>query len=213
MTNTTTDTRFGKFIVFDGIDGAGKSTQIGTVVDFFQKRGEKIVVTREPGGTALGEALRELVLEAPVPIHLETEALLMFAARREHLERVIWPALQAGVHVLSDRFTDATYAYQGGGRGLEADRIALLENWVQRDFRPDLTVIFDIPIEQAKARWRPARIADRFEREGDEFFDRVCRAYRDRAASDRGHYEILDSSTPVDEVRIELIKRLRKHFS
>jgi dTMP kinase len=191
----------GKFITLEGIDGAGKSTHIGGIVDFLQARGKDVVVTREPGGTPLGEKLRALLLSQPM--HIETEALLMFAARREHIAQVIAPALAAGRWVLSDRFTDATYAYQGAGRGMARDRIAALERWVQNGLQPDLTVVFDAPVEVALARLVKAP-ADRFEREDRSFFGRVRAGYLERAAAEPRRLRVVDGSKPSAEVKKEI---------
>jgi dTMP kinase len=194
----------GKFITLDGIDGAGKSTHLAGIVDFLRRRGKEVVVTREPGGTPLGEKLRALLLSHPM--HIETEALLMFAARREHIARVILPALSAGHWVVSDRFTDATYAYQGGGRGMSKDRIAVLEHWVQEQgLRPDLTLIFDVPVEVAKSRLAKSR-SDRFERESQGFFERVRAAYLERAVADPGRVRIVDASRSQPDVEIMVEK-------
>src|SRR5574340_97556 len=175
----------GKFITLEGIDGAGKSTHLAWLIDTLRGRGLTVVATREPGGTPLGEKLRELVLHQPM--ELETEALIMFAARREHLARVIRPALARGEWVVSDRFTDATYAYQGGGRGLSAAKIRALEDWVHPDLQPDATVLLDLPAEVACRRVaNTGQAPDRFEREAEEFFGRVRQAYLDRAAQTPG---------------------------
>ena len=161
----------GKFITLEGVDGAGKSTHVGYVADWLRQQGREVIVTREPGGTPLGESLRELLLHRDMDA--DTELLLMFAARQEHLAALIRPALARGAWVVSDRFTDASYAYQCGGRGIDTARIAALEAWVQRGFQPDLTLLFDVPPEVAEARRSAARTADRFEREADNFFNRV----------------------------------------
>jgi dTMP kinase len=191
----------GKFITLEGIDGAGKSTHIGGIADFLRGRGKDVVVTREPGGTPLGEKLRELLLSQPM--HIETEALLMFAARREHIAQVIAPALAAGRWVLSDRFTDATYAYQGAGRGMARDRIATLERWVQNGLQPDLTVVFDSPVEVALARLIKTR-SDRFEREDRGFFERVRAGYLERAAAEPRRLRVVDGVRALAEVKKEI---------
>jgi dTMP kinase len=191
----------GKFITLEGIDGAGKSTHIGGIAGLLRGRGKDVVVTREPGGTALGEKLRALILSQPM--HIETETLLMFAARREHIAQVIAPALAAGRWVLSDRFTDATYAYQGAGRGMPAAKIAALERWVQDGLHPDLTVVFDAPVEVALARLSQSR-TDRFEREDRGFFERVRAGYLERAAADPRRVRVMDSSRSLPEVRKEI---------
>lgn len=190
----------GKFITLEGIDGAGKSTHHGWLVEELGRRGKRVVQTREPGGTPLGEKLRQILLAEPM--HLETEALLMFAARREHIAEVIEPALARGDWVLCDRFTDASYAYQGGGRGLAVERLALLENWVQGDLQPDLTLLFDVPLDVAQARMAHAqRTLDRFEREKAEFFSRVRQAYLERARRAPGRIWVIDGSGSLDTIK------------
>jgi len=193
----------GKFITLEGVDGAGKSTHMEWIAARLRAAGKKVVVTREPGGTPLGEELRKLLLAQPM--HLETETLLMFAARREHLEKVIRPALAAGIWVLSDRFTDATFAYQGGGRGLALDRIEALENWVHHGLQPDLTLIFDVSVDEAKRRRTAATAApDRFEQEDLAFFDRVRSVYRERANRYPRRIHLIDASQSVDDIRKSL---------
>jgi dTMP kinase len=190
----------GKFITLEGVDGAGKSTHLDWIAMRLKAAGKKVVVTREPGGTPLGEELRKLLLAQPM--HLETETLLMFAARREHLERVILPALAAGTWVLSDRFTDATFAYQGGGRGLDLQRIEILENWVHQGLQPDLTLIFDLSVEEAKRRRLAATSApDRFEQEDLDFFARVRSVYLARAARYPYRIRVVDASRSVEDIR------------
>ena len=184
--------RQGKFITFEGIDGAGKSTHIEGVAELIRARGFNVVSTREPGGTPLGEKLRELLLHEPM--HLETEAMLMFAARQAHLDAVIRPALARGDWVLSDRFTDATYAFQGGGRGVPFARIAALENWVQQGLQPDRTFLFDVPLATAQARMQGVRQLDRFEQEASDFHARVRDAYLRRAADEPQRFYLLESS-------------------
>ncbi|MFM7670414.1 MAG: dTMP kinase, partial [Betaproteobacteria bacterium] len=157
----------GKFITFEGVDGAGKSTHITAFAEALRQHGKTVVTTREPGGTPLGEKLRGLLLHEPM--HLETEALLMFAARREHLAQLIMPALVRGDWVISDRFTDASFAYQGGGRGLSLDKLSQLEQWVHGDLQPDLTLLFDVPLEVARERLQNSRDLDKFEQEQEDF--------------------------------------------
>ncbi len=182
----------GRFVTFEGIDGAGKSTQIEVVAESLRARGVPLVITREPGGTPLGEKLRELLLtEAMSP---EVETLLLFAARSQHLAQVIRPALAAGQWVLCDRFTDATYAYQCGGRGLGEDKVASLEQWVHPDLQPDLTLLFDIPPRIAAQRRALARAADRFETEEVSFFDAVRREYLRRAEREPSRFRVLDGT-------------------
>ena len=191
----------GKFITLEGVDGAGKSTHVGWIADLLRSSGVELVVTREPGGTQLGEQLRALVLSEPM--HIDTETLVMFAARREHMAQLILPALDAGQWVLSDRFTDATFAYQGGGRQMPAERIAALEAWVQGDFQPDLTLVFDVPLEVAESR-RAGRSGDRFEAEDRLFFERVREGYLRRAREFPRRVKVIDSAKSVDQIRKEL---------
>ena len=171
----------GRFITLEGVDGAGKSTHLPALAEALRARGLPVIVTREPGGTALGERLRDLVLHEPMA--LDTETLLMFAARCEHIHQVIAPALARGDWVLCDRFTDATFAYQGGGRDLGGAAVQALEQWVHPHLQPDLTLLFDVPLEVARALLADAREPDRFEREGAAFFQRTRDAYHARARS------------------------------
>jgi len=169
--------------------------------DYFGRQGASVVTTREPGGTPLGEALRQIVLHESM--HLETEALIMFAARREHIEVVIRPALEAGRWVLCDRFTDATFAYQGGGRGLDRERIEALARWVHPDLQPDLTLLFDVAPEQAVGRLAGTGNApDRFERERLDFFHRVREVYLTRAAAQRHRFRVIDASGTVEDTKV-----------
>ena len=192
----------GLFITLEGVDGAGKSSHLAWLEDWFSARGRKPRMTREPGGTPIGEQLRELVLHEPM--HAETEALIMFAARREHLEQVIRPALAAGEVVLSDRFTDASFAYQCGGRGLPEARLAVLEDWVHADLQPDLTLLFDLSPEIAAQRLASARAPDRFEREKKDFHARVRAAYLRRAERFPSRIRVIDGSRGLEEVRQQL---------
>jgi len=194
----------GKFITFEGVDGAGKSTHIAAFADALRRHGKNVITTREPGGTALGEKLRELLLHEPM--HLETEALLMFAARREHLAQVIVPSLARGDWVISDRFTDATFAYQGGGRGLSIDKLTQLEQWVHGDMQPDLTLLFDVPLEVARERLQKTRDLDKFEQEQEDFFVRVRQVYLLRAAQFPDRIRVIDSTKPIDEISREIQK-------
>lgn len=198
----------GKFITFEGIDGAGKSTHISFVASLLHDRGHTVITTREPGGTPLGEQLRKLLLHEKM--HLETEALLMFAARREHLAQVIEPALARGDWVISDRFTDATFAYQGGGRQLAREKLEALEKWVHPHLQPDLTLLFDVPLEVARARLDRARDPDRFEQEKAAFFAATQAEYRRRAEQFSGRFRIIDSSKTIDEVNQRLIGILKE---
>jgi dTMP kinase len=201
MTNAT-----GRFITLEGIDGAGKSTHVAWLARRAEALGHVVVATREPGGTAFGEKLRALLLHDAMT-H-DSEALLMFAARREHLEGVIRPALARGDWVLCDRFTDATYAYQGGGHGVPFSRIRELEQWIHGDCQPDLTFLFDVPPAVSRARLDQAQVGgrdlDKFEREEDAFFARVRAAYLDRATAAPQRFRIIDSSRPIATVRAEL---------
>jgi len=190
----------GRFITFEGIDGAGKSTQLDVAAATLRDRGIDLIVTREPGGTALGESLRELILQHPM--RPDTETLLLFAARAEHLAQVIRPALAAGRWVLCDRFTDATYAYQAGGRGVPAERIEALERWVHADLQPDLTLLFDVPPEVAAARLARARAADRFEAEDLAFFRAVRAQYLQRAQAAR--FRVLDGTGAPETLRAQV---------
>ena len=198
----------GRFITFEGIDGAGKSTHIGWVTGLLQAAGKTVVSTREPGGTPLGEKLRDLLLHEKM--HLETEALLMFASRREHIAQVIAPALGRGDWVLSDRFTDASFAYQGGGRGLPLDKLDRLEQWVHPQLQPDLTLLFDVPLAVARERLDATRTLDKFESEQEAFFERCRNEYLRRAAEHPGRIAVIDSTGSFEEVRSALRVVLEK---
>ena len=195
----------GYFVSFEGIDGAGKSTHIVSFAKLLQDRypSREVVMTREPGGTPLGEQLRKLLLDAPM--HLETEALLMFAARREHIAQVIEPALQAGKIVISDRFTDASFAYQGGGRGLSLSKLNELELWVQTRqngtlLQPDLTILFDLPGSVAEARRSKVRAPDKFEKMDLEFFERVRQEYLRRAKDEEQRFYLVDATQSQEKI-------------
>jgi dTMP kinase len=192
----------GKFISFEGIDGAGKSTHIAYVANWLRTRGHNVVTTREPGGTALGEKLRELLLHEKM--HLETEALLMFAARREHLAQVIEPGLARGDYVITDRFTDASFAYQGGGRKLDLRKLVALEQWVHPHLQPDLTLLFDVPLEVARARLAATRSPDKFEQEKEDFFAATRAEYLRRAAEFPGRFRVIDSTLSIQGVEAAL---------
>lgn len=190
----------GKFITFEGIDGAGKSSHVEWLASFLRDQGKVVQVTREPGGTELGEKLRELLLHKSM--HLETETLLMFAARREHLAKVIEPALASGEWVVCDRFSDATYAYQGGGRGLDRAKLQQLEQWVHGHLQPDLTLLFDLPLEVARERIALAsRVLDRFEQERADFHERVRQAYLERAHSSPVRIRVIDAQQSIEKIR------------
>jgi len=192
----------GLFVTLEGPEGAGKSTNREYLAERLRACGVDVVLTREPGGTPLAERIRELLLTpADEPMAVDTELLLVFAARAQHLAQVIRPALERGAVVLCDRFTDATYAYQGGGRGLSIERIAQLEVFVQGELRPDLTLIFDLPVEVGLARAAARGRLDRFEQEGLRFFESVRRAYLDRAEAAPSRYRIIDAGQPLNVVQ------------
>ena len=192
----------GKFITLEGMDGAGKSTHIPDIIKLLELKGVEVISTREPGGTLLGEQLRTILLNEAM--HPETETLLMFAARREHISQIIEPALARGAWVLSDRFTDATYAYQSGGRGVLANKVIELEAWVQGDLQPDLTLLFDVPVEVSVARLASARTPDKFERESAEFFTKIRNAYLDRANKNPNRFCVINSNQALDDVKVEV---------
>ena len=199
----------GLFITLEGPEGAGKTTNREFLAERLRAAGRETLLTREPGGTPLAERIRELLL-APTdePMASDTELLLMFAARAQHLDQVIRPALAAGKVVLCDRFTDATYAYQGGGRGLSEARIAVLEDFVQGTLRPDLTLVFDLPVEVGLARAAARGRLDRFEQEGRAFFEAVRQTYLRRAAGDPQRYRIIDAGQPLSDVQCQLERLL-----
>ncbi len=196
----------GVFLTFEGVDGAGKSTHVQWAVEQLKARGLNVVSTREPGGTPIGEKLRELLLKEAMG--LECETLLMFAARAQHIQEVIRPALEAGHWVVCDRFTDATFAYQGGGRQLGVARIAELEKWVHPDLQPDCTWLFDVPLEVARERLDRTRDKDRFEQEANAFFLRTREVYLSRAAQYPERFTVIDSTAPIEEVRLQLTQTL-----
>lgn len=191
-----------RFISFEGIDGAGKSTHIRFVSHYLEQQGLRVVTTREPGGTPLGEQLRALLLHEKM--HLETEALLMFASRREHIAQLIAPAMARGEWVISDRFSDASFAYQGGGRGLDRHKMEVLEHWVHADLQPDLTLLFDVPLEVARARLDAARALDKFEQEQADFFAATRAEYLRRAAQFPQRFRVIDSSRPIADIEHDL---------
>ena len=198
-------TRRGWFITLEGGEGAGKSTSLAFIRRWLEQSGHRVLVTREPGGTPVGERIREILLHArDLDISADVEALLMFAARAQHLSQLILPALTRGTTVVCDRFTDATYAYQGGGRGMPAERIAALETWVQGDLRPDLTLLLDVPAAVGLARAKGRSKPDRFEREHQEFFERVRDCYRARAEAEPGRVRIVDASLSLSEVQRQI---------
>ena len=196
----------GRFITVEGIDGAGKSSHIEWLREYLTAAGHAVVVTREPGGTPLGESLRTILLNEPMAP--ETEMMLMFAARAEHLSSVIRPALAQGAWVISDRFSDATYAYQVGGRGVAEHKFAALESWVQDGLQPDRTLLFDVSVETAQARLHDTRILDRFEREASDFHQRVRDAYHQRAARFPQRIRLVTSDVPMPVVREQILSEL-----
>jgi dTMP kinase len=199
----------GKFITFEGIDGAGKSSHVAFVADFLRGRGINVVATREPGGTPLGETIRNLVLTEKM--HGDTEALLVFASRREHVAAVIEPALADSAWVVCDRFTDSTYAYQCGGRGLDPQRIAPIERFVHGHLQPDLTLLFDAPIAVARERLERGTVKpDKFEREQANFFARVRLAYLNRAVEFAERIKVIDSAQSIRTIRAELVQHLEQ---
>ena len=197
----------GRFITFEGIDGAGKSTHIEAVAERLRRDGGAVVCTREPGGTELAERLRDLLLHSSMDAL--TEALLVFAARRDHIGLVIAPALARGTSVLCDRFTDATFAYQGGGRGFDLEVLAQLEQWVQKGLQPDLTLWFDLPAAVAAERRVAARAPDRFELQDAAFFERVIDGYRARALADPARFARIDALQPPPQVATQIAAALQ----
>lgn len=200
----------GKFITLEGIDGAGKSTHLKWLAAFLEGHGIAVQLTREPGGTELGESLRKLLLDNSRPLHPETEALLVFAARREHLDKVILPALTAGRWVLCDRFTDATYAYQSGGSGIAWERIGVLEKWVQGELEPDITLYFDVAPEVGRSRSGRIKRPDRFEQEQEAFYQRVREAYLKRVREHPQRIHMVDASAGIGEIQSRLAALLKQ---
>ncbi len=195
----------GKFITVEGGEGAGKSSNLSYIQSLLEEAGIEVLFTREPGGTELGEEIRELLLgHKHTGMADDTELLMMFASRAEHLNRIIIPALEAGTWVLCDRFTDATYAYQGGGRNISFDRIAMLENWVQGKLRPDVTLLLDLPVETGLERARNRSEPDRFESEKIEFFESVRNAYLQIAKNEPERVKVIDASKSLDEVQAQI---------
>jgi dTMP kinase len=200
----------GLFITLEGGEGAGKSTSLTFVREFLEQAGRHVVVTREPGGTPLGEKIRELLLHGREGMQVDTELLLMFAARAEHLARVIRPALAEGACVVCDRFTDATYAYQGSGRGVPEARIRVLEDWVQQGLRPDLSLLLDIPVQQGLDRAGQRSAPDRFEREKIDFFERVRSRYLAIAASEPQRMRVINAAGDIPAVQAQLRRALEE---
>jgi dTMP kinase len=207
MTQAKQPTMTARFITFEGIDGAGKSTHIEALAAWLRAQGLDVLCTREPGGTPLAEALREMVLHQPMD--MLSESLLVFAARRDHLQRVIEPALKRGTTVLCDRFTDATFAYQGAGRGMDVSVLSTLESWVQQGRQPDLTLWFDAPPALAAGRRAAARSPDKFEQLDEAFFDRVRRGYLTRAQAQPQRFATLDAAVTRDAVWQQLLQTVQ----
>ena len=199
--------RTGCFITLEGIDGAGKSTHLGFIRDWLGTHGIEAEFTREPGGTPLGEQIRALLLAVDTEVSLDAETLLMFASRQQLVSSVIRPALQAGRWVVSDRFTDSTFAFQGGGRGVPTERIAVLEDWVQQGLQPTLTLLFDVPLDVASQRMAGSRQLDRFEQEKADFHQRVRQAYLQRAAAD-SRIRVLDATRTIAQLQQDIAGHL-----
>jgi dTMP kinase len=203
----------GRFITLEGSEGSGKSTNLAFIHQQLQAAGLEVLLTREPGGTPLSEQIRELLLDhRQQAMHSDTELLLMFAARAQHINEVILPALERGQWVLCDRFTDATYAYQGAGRGIDEGRIAQLEQWVQGDLRPDLTFFLDLPVSQGLARASERGEPDRFEREKIDFFERVRQGYLAQAERHTQRYRLVDASQSLEQVQAQLTQLISDYL-
>lgn len=203
----------GRFITFEGIEGAGKSTQVVKLQKYLQEKNIDCVLTREPGGTEVAEVIRNILLDKQLPaMHSDTELLLMFAARAEHLQKKILPALQNDQWVLCDRFTDASYAYQGYGRGISLQRLADLEQWVQAELRPDLVLVFDLSVETGLARAGKRGEVDRFEQETSQFFNRVRKGYLERASRNPERYRVIDASQNEQKVWQQVQKIMERYI-
>ena len=206
-----TKTTGGFFITIEGIEGVGKTTNIQFIKACLEERSLELLITREPGGTVIAEQIRGLLLaNQEEPLQDDAELLLVFAARAQHLNQLIKPALLEGKTVLCDRFTDATYAYQGGGRNIPHAKIAHLEQWVQGDLRPDLTIVLDVPVQVGMARVSQRGALDRFEKERHEFFERVRQVYLQRAAADPGRYSVINADQPLDKVQTDILALLQR---
>ncbi|MEQ8937329.1 MAG: dTMP kinase [Gammaproteobacteria bacterium] len=200
----------GKFITLEGIEGAGKSTMLNFISEQLQQAGNEVVVTREPGGTRVGEKLQEILLDnSNTRLSDDAELLIIFAARAQHLQQVIRPALNAGQYVLCDRFTDASYAYQGGGRNMSTERIRQLEDWVQQGLEPDLTILFDLDVATGLRRAGKRGDADRFEQEHVDFFERIRQCYIDRASAEPERFRVIDAASTVDNVKQQILEVLK----
>ena len=201
----------GRFITLEGVEGAGKSTLMDFIGECLKQAGHTVVMTREPGGTRTGEQIRNILLDSSnIGLSDETELLLMFAARMQHLQEIILPALNEGKLVVCDRFTDASYAYQGAGRGIDEKQIAQLENWVQQDLRPDLTVLFDLDVEIGLRRAGKRGEADRFEQQETEFFERIQQCYLQRAQKEPERFRIIDAAKSFEEVKQQIMTVLQQ---
>lgn len=200
----------GRLITVEGIDGSGKTTHIDHICTYLEQQNIPVTRTREPGGSEMGEALREILIRrVDLAMHAETELLLMFSARMEHLQKLIGPAMENGTWVVIDRFIDATYAYQGGGRGVSMDRIRLLENWVLNGLMPDLTILLDLPVEISLARTKERKQArDRFELQDQKFKNTVREAYLERARQDPDRIRIVNASAEIGDVKLAIWKIL-----
>ncbi len=197
--------QIGKFITIEGGEGVGKSSNIAFIAEWLRQHGKDVIVTREPGGTPLAERIRQILLDkTETTMCSDTELLLMFAARAQHIDEVIRPAIQNGQWIVCDRFTDATYAYQGGGRGVSLERIALLETWVQGNLRPDLTFLLDLPVHQGMQRASNRSAPDRFEQEQAEFFERVRACYRLRATQEPTRFRVIDAAPALQQVQAQI---------
>ena len=200
----------GLFITLEGIEGAGKSTAVDFIEDFLTKEGHDVIKTREPGGTVIGEQIREILLKNENDtLTYDTELLLVFSARAQHIQEVILPALSSGKTILCDRFTDASYAYQGGGRGIDTSRISLLEKWVQGDLRPNLTLLFDLDVSIGMQRTKKRSDADRFEREEIIFFEKIRNTYLERAKKEPQRFRIINSASSLESVKEQIITILK----
>ena len=203
----------GKFITIEGQDGAGKSTNVSAMQEYLSSNSIDFIHTREPGGTDLGEKLRELLLNSSEPIADKSELLMMFAARAQHIESVIEPALSSGTWVLCDRFTDASYAYQGAGRGISFDDIALLESYVQQGLTPDLTLVLDLPVQLSEQRAGQRSVPDRFEQQQQDFKQKVRDCYLQRAQDEPVRMKVIDAAKPLDDVKVSVINVLSEFCS
>ena len=203
----------GLFITLEGIEGAGKSTVVDFIEDFLTKEGHDVIKTREPGGTVIGEQIREILLKNEnYTLTYDTELLLVFSARAQHIQEVILPALSLGKIILCDRFTDASYAYQGGGRGIDASRINLLEKWVQGDLRPNLTLLFDLDVSIGMQRTKKRSDADRFEREEINFFEKIRNTYLERAKNEPQRFRIINSALSLENVKEQIVTILKDYL-